>query len=206
VEPWIDRLSPHCAPKGFLEWSRAYETWEEGWDACPDPEWRLWLAILLASDAAKQLECARAAFHVARTMIALVPDARPLVGQVIDLSEEWAETRSTDDPLFDAVDELDEPTTMPHEALHTVVGCAAWFADFEACAGVDGACNAIDLFTAARELALYLGVEGRVLPQLAQELRAMLARPAPAPSWIDASVPRDGQRARSTSGRTRGNG
>jgi hypothetical protein len=183
MEPWLDDLSPTCAPAGFLAWSRGYATWEEGWDPCPHAEWRLWLAELLASDPARQLECARAAFHVARTMIALVPNAGGLASRVLDLAEVLATRRWVDDEYLDALDEVQKPTTMPHSALGQIVHAAAWFASFDACIGVDGACNVIDLFAAARELAQHVGAEERVFSQLDEDLRSMLTRPAPAEGW-----------------------
>lgn len=178
MEAWIeDAASPECAPAGFIEWARTFATASDSWQTCPRAEWRLWLAAFLARTPDEQVHCAKAALHVARRLTALMSAAPVQARLAIDSAEQWAVTRQTDDVHFERIEELKDWAGAPLEQVGALVTTAAWFADFEACVGIEAACNAMDLFTEANALALHLGdatfVES-VFSELNEELRALL--------------------------------
>jgi hypothetical protein len=190
MEAWIEAAAqPECAPPGFIEWAQQFATASESWATCPLAEWRLWLAALLARSPDEQLHCAKAALHVGRRMLALLSSSPSQARLAIDSAEQWAVTRQTDDVQFERLEEIKEWTGTPLGELGSLLTSAAWFADFEACVGIDAACNAMDLFAAADALARHLGdatFVDRVFAQLNEELRAMLfavvaAVPGPRP-------------------------
>lgn len=176
MQPWLD-LQVVDAPDGMLEWSRGYPTLEDAFAGCPSAEWRLWLATYHATSDAEHLRCARAALHVARVAMEGLP-APAIAAEVLDRAERWAVNRSQDEGYAEALEALEAVSgTSPLPAL---VRCAAWFADFEACVGIDGAANVRDLFVEAcalvRKSAGGAG-EAALLQRLASELRTQLPTP-----------------------------
>jgi len=179
VEQWLDELDG-CLPGGLLEWSRGFDTLAQAFVECPHAEWRLWLATYLATTDEEHLCCARAALHVAHTVVARLPAPQPLATHALELAERWAVTRSRDEGYEEAMQALDESCGASVPSVPDLVRSAMWFADFEACVGVDGACNVTDLFVDVRALARSLGgatLEESLLRVLAEDLRTMLPLP-----------------------------
>jgi hypothetical protein len=178
MEAWIEEMmQPAYAPPGLGDWAREFPSAYDGWDACPDAEWRLWLAAYLGRTRDEQLLCAKAACLVARRIMAMSPSLPEEARIAIDSAEQWALTRETDDPHFERLERMRDWKGSPLAALADLTNSAAWFADFEACVGIEAACNAKDLFAAARELALHFetpaGVE-TLFRELNEELRVLL--------------------------------
>lgn len=95
----------------------------------------------------------------------------------MDSAEQWALTRETDDPHFERLERIRDWEGSPLAELAVLTTSAAWFADFEACVGIEAACNAKDLFAAARKLALHFGspvAAESLFRDLNEELRALL--------------------------------
>jgi hypothetical protein len=190
MEAWIeDAAHPTCAPPGFIEWARRFATASDSWETCPRAEWRLWLAALLARAPDEQLHCAKAALHVARRLAGLWSSSPAQARAAIESAEQWAVTRRTDDEHFERLEAIKDWTGTPLGEVGSLVVSAAWFADFEACVGIDAACNAMDLFASADALARHLGDAAfvdRVFVELNGELKTMLfavvaAIPGPRP-------------------------
>jgi hypothetical protein len=69
-------------------------------------------------------------------------------------------------------------TRTPLDPVAAIVTPAAWFADFEACVGIDAACNAIDLVDAVSKLARDVGDDAslrRPIGELNEQPRVMFS-------------------------------
>ena len=179
MEEWLDEIDGDL-PEGLLEWSRGFDTLALAFAACPHAQWRLWLATYLATTDEEHRCCAQAALRVARALVGSLPAPQPLATRALELAERWAVTRSRDEGYEDAMQALDEACGASMPSLAGLVRSAVWFADFEACVGIDGACNVTDLFVDARALAQSVGgaaVEESLLLVLAEDLRTMLPMP-----------------------------
>lgn len=168
MHEWLEAIDP---PAGLRAWGLRFETLDRAFEDCPRAEWRLWLAKYHATTDQEHLRCARAALHVARVALASVPDAPAAAASTLAMAEQWAVTRSLAEGYEAALQALGEGP------VPDLVRCAAWFADFEACVGLDGASNVEDLF---HDVGLLLrqvrdaAHEASTLARLAADLRVIL--------------------------------
>jgi hypothetical protein len=83
-------LSGLSAPEPMVEWARPFVDLRACWDACPQPDWQLWLAARLARTPGQRREVVLCATELARRAKRGVPHVDPRVGDAISAVEAWA--------------------------------------------------------------------------------------------------------------------
>jgi hypothetical protein len=87
-----DLLRGLSAPVPLVEWARTYPDLETCWDACPLPDWQLWLAARLAGTPGQRCEVVACVVDLARRAKRGVRrvDVDPVVADAIGTVEAWA--------------------------------------------------------------------------------------------------------------------
>jgi hypothetical protein len=85
-----DLLRGLSAPAPLVEWARPFPDLGACWDACPQPDWQLWLAARLAATPGQRREVVLCAAELARRAMRGVPRLDPRVADAIGAVEAWA--------------------------------------------------------------------------------------------------------------------
>lgn len=92
-----DLLSGLSAPSELVEWARPYADLRTCWDACPQPDWQLWLAARLANTPGQRREVVLCAAELARRAKRGVHRVDERVVDAISAVETWALNGAADD-------------------------------------------------------------------------------------------------------------
>jgi hypothetical protein len=123
---WLRELSP---PDPLARWASPFADLRSCWDACPDPEWLLWLAARACDSAEQRKPVVLCAAEIASLAQGGDRDTDPRIGRAISLARAWAESGADSlDLLAAECDALDAASEYRRAADYAADHALALFA------------------------------------------------------------------------------
>src|ERR1700761_3713053 len=97
-----DRLAGLAAPAGLVDWAQRYPDLETCWNACPAPEFLLWLAARLSRTPAERRAVVACLAELTRQAERGCRHPDQSVQRAAGTAEAWARTGARDDELIAA--------------------------------------------------------------------------------------------------------